>query len=189
MKRALLIFIGLVNCALAEDYFAKNTNAPARVDLAGSYGGQSFLNIPTTIAANVSVTSTSIFYSSYSISSSTTQTLVLSQEFPVSGTFEFRRITATLTLRPFVQTLSNFGPARLDYAFGSIFFISTQTGFDATSFQGEFTISGPNQTTNGTFSVTVPPLSTYRSMPHQQVDVRVYPDAAYLGGHAAFPRQ
>jgi len=187
MKPFLIIYLACVATAFSQNYSGSQTNAPVRLDLGGSYGGQSFLNVPSTIAANVSLTPTTILYNSYSITSSTTPVLTMTQQFPVQGTFEFRTITTTLTLQPFLLGLNNFGPASLQYAgFGHVFNISDLQGFANVQFQGAYQISGPNQTVTGTFSVVLPPLSIYRSMPNQNLDVTGYPQSVDLGGTPLF---
>ena len=187
MKPFLIIYLACVATAFSQTYSGSETNVPVRLDLGGSYGGESFLNVPSTIAANVSLTPTTILYNSYSITSSTTPVLTLTQQFPVKVTFEFRTITTTLTLQPFVLSLDNFGPASLQYAgFGHVFNILELQGFSNVQFQGAYQISGPNETITGKFSVVLPPLSTYRSMPNQNLDVTGYPQSVTLGGTPLF---
>lgn len=187
MKSFLIIYLAYVATAFSQNYSGSQPNAPVRLDLGGAYGGQSFLNVPSTIAANVSLTPTTILYNSYSITSSTTPVLTLTQQFPVKGTFEFRTITTTLTLQPFVLSLNNFGPASLQYAgFGHVFNILELQGFANVQFQGAYEIAGPNETVTGKFSVVLPPLSIYRSMPNQNLDVTQYPQSVFLGGTPLF---
>lgn len=186
MKRFLILYLASAAMAFSQEYSGSVSNVPVRLDLGGSYGGQSFLNIPVTVATHMDLTPSTIFYRSYFVTSSEPQVLLLSQQFPVPGTFEFRTITARLTLEPFVQALANFGPASLQYGFGTTYYIMDQQGFTAARFQGHYQISGPNETVSGAFNLSLLPGSTHHSMPNVEVNVAGYPGSVLLLGTPNF---
>jgi len=182
------IYFALIASAISQQYSGSNSDALGVLYLSGTYGQVALNNIPITTVTDLSLTPSSIQYNYYSFGSPTSPTLTMSASLPVANTFlQYRTITTRLTLHPFEESLSNFGPVQIQYSgSGNVYSLSRgPIGFASISIPGDYEISGPNQTITGTFDLQMPPSGS-SSLPHLQLDVTGYPGSVEMSGNPLF---